>query len=67
MKFLRRMKGITKLNRVRNEDVRKELGIYAMNDKIKQKRTEWRQHINRMNNERLTKQIQEYNHEEDEV
>jgi hypothetical protein len=38
MKFLRRMKGITKLDRVRNEDVRKELGIYAMNDKIKQKK-----------------------------
>jgi hypothetical protein len=51
------VKGITKLDRVRNEDVRKELGIYAMNDKIKQKRTDWRQHIDRMNNERLTKQI----------
>jgi hypothetical protein len=44
MKILRRVKGITKLDRVRNEDVTKELGIYAMN-KIKQKRTEWRQHI----------------------
>ena len=41
--------------------MRKELGIYAMNDKIKQKRTDWRQHIDRMNNERLTKQITEYN------
>jgi hypothetical protein len=37
MKLLRRVKGITKLDRVRNKDVRKELGIYAMNDKIKQK------------------------------
>jgi hypothetical protein len=32
-----------------------------MNDKIKQKRTEWIQHIDRMNNERLTIQIREYN------
>jgi hypothetical protein len=32
-----------------------------MNDKIKQKRTDWRQQIDRMNNERLTKQIPEYN------
>ena len=40
MKFLRRVKGITKLDRIRNEDVRKELRIYAMN-KIKQKRTDW--------------------------
>jgi hypothetical protein len=55
------VKGITKLDRVRNEDVRKELGIHEMNDKIKQKRTDWRQHIDRMNNERLTKQIREYN------
>jgi hypothetical protein len=59
MKFLRRVEGITKLDRVRNEDVRKEFGIYAMNDKIKQKRTEW-QHKDRMNNERLTIQIREY-------
>jgi hypothetical protein len=59
MKFLRRVKGITKLDRVRNEDVRKELGIYAMNDKMQQKRTE-RQHKDRMNNERLTKQTREY-------
>jgi hypothetical protein len=44
MKFLRRVKGLTKLDRVSNEDVRKELGIYAMNDKIKLKRTDWRQH-----------------------
>jgi hypothetical protein len=41
IKFLRHVKGITKLDRVRNEEVRKELGIYAMNDKIKQKRTDW--------------------------
>jgi hypothetical protein len=32
-----------------------------MNDKIKQKRTDSRQHVDRMNNERLTKQIGEYN------
>jgi hypothetical protein len=38
MKFLRRVKGITKLDRVRNEDVRKELGIRAINDKIKRKK-----------------------------
>jgi hypothetical protein len=40
IKFLRRVKGITKVGRVMNEDVRKELEIYAMNDKIKQKRTD---------------------------
>ena len=28
-----------------------------MNNKIKQKRTDWQQHIDRKNNERLTKQI----------
>jgi hypothetical protein len=37
MKFLGRVKGITKLDPIRNEYVRKELGIYAINDKIKQK------------------------------
>jgi hypothetical protein len=35
--FLRRVKGITKLDRVRNEDVRKELGKYETYVKIKQK------------------------------
>jgi hypothetical protein len=29
--------------------------------KTKQKRTDWRQHKDRMNNERLTIQIREYN------
>jgi hypothetical protein len=61
MRFLLRVEGITKLDRVKNEDVRKVLGIYAMNDKIKQNRTDWRKHIDRTNNERLTKQIREYN------
>jgi hypothetical protein len=37
------------------------LGIYAINDKIKQKWTDWQQHIDRINNETLTKQIREYN------
>jgi hypothetical protein len=61
MKFLRHVEGITKLDRIRNVGIRKELGIYAMNDKIKQKRTDWRQHKDRKNNGRLTKQIREYN------
>lgn len=34
MGFLRRIKGCTRMNHIKNEDIRKELGIYNINDKI---------------------------------
>ena len=35
MRFLRRVKGCTRLDRYRNEDIRQELNIYRLTQKIK--------------------------------
>jgi len=60
MRFLRKVQGISRLDRHRNEDVREKLNIYSINDKIKEYRTKWKQHINRMDEDRLTKQVLHY-------
>lgn len=36
MKFLRSVKEYKRLDRIRNEDIRRKLEIYAINDKIKE-------------------------------
>lgn len=60
MKFLRRIKGCTLRDRIRNIDIREELDIYSINDKIKRNKEEWKSHIDRMNENRYPKQIRGY-------
>ncbi|KAJ4434804.1 hypothetical protein ANN_23375 [Periplaneta americana] len=56
MNFLRRTKGCTKLDHIRNGKIRRELEIlYAVNDKIQQHRVGWEQHVQRMEETRLPK------------
>jgi hypothetical protein len=38
MKYLRTVKGCTRLDQIRNEDIRKELGISPLSEKIKEYR-----------------------------
>lgn len=57
MKFLRKTEGCALRDRIRNEDIRAELNIYSMNDRIKQGRIKWKQHVERMEESRITKQI----------
>jgi hypothetical protein len=35
MRFLKSAKGCTRLNKIRNEDTRKESGLFSMNDKTR--------------------------------
>ena len=42
--FLRSVKGCTILGKVRNEDIRKELNIFCIKDKIQQYRQDWLDH-----------------------
>jgi hypothetical protein len=35
MRFLRSVKGCTRLDKIRNEDIRKELGVFSINDRIR--------------------------------
>ncbi|KAF6206398.1 hypothetical protein GE061_017631 [Apolygus lucorum] len=52
MKFLRRVKGCTLRDQIRNEHIREELGVYSVNEKIAEARENGLQHIDRMDDSR---------------
>lgn len=60
MRFLRGVKGCTKRDHLRNEDIRGELGIYNINEKIEEYRENWRSHLNRMGNGRMPASVHNY-------
>ncbi|KAJ4438429.1 hypothetical protein ANN_14374 [Periplaneta americana] len=60
MRFLRRVKGCTRRDLIRNEDIRKELNIYNINDKVEDYKGKWKEHLSRMDNERIPALIQQY-------
>ncbi|PSN38586.1 hypothetical protein C0J52_26011 [Blattella germanica] len=60
MRFLRRVSGHTLWDHIRNTTIREELHIYDLNDKISDMKIQWLQHIDRMDPERLTKQVLHY-------
>jgi hypothetical protein len=56
MRFLRSVKGCTRLDKIRNEDIRKELGVFSINDRTRRYRQDWLEHVERMEEERVPKQ-----------
>jgi hypothetical protein len=44
------------MDHIRNEEIRTELEIYAIQDKITEYRISWSAHLQRMDNSRLPKQ-----------
>jgi hypothetical protein len=60
MNFLRKTRGCTKLNCVRNETVRAEVNMFHIIDVIERYRSSWLQHINRMQDTRLPKKAFQY-------
>ena len=59
MTYLRRVKKITRMDRVRNEVVRQELGSQSVLDYIEQRQLAWWGHLQRMSPNRTPKQIWE--------
>jgi hypothetical protein len=55
MRFLRDVKGCTRQDRLRNEDIRNELGIEPIQDKLSIYRQNWETHLERMSEERIPK------------
>jgi hypothetical protein len=47
MKFLRSVKGCTRIDHIRNAEIRTELEIYAIQDKITEYRIRWSAHLQR--------------------
>jgi hypothetical protein len=45
MKYLRTVKGCTRLDQIRNEDIRNELGISPLSEKIIEYRNTWKANL----------------------
>jgi hypothetical protein len=60
MRFLRSVKGYTRLDKIRNEVIRKELKISGMQDVISKHKQNWINHIERMDNTKLSKHALNY-------
>jgi hypothetical protein len=60
MKYLRTVKGCTRLDQVRNEDIRNELGIFPLSKKIIEYRNKWKAHLQRMEHTRIPPQAYKY-------
>ena len=60
MRFLRSVKGYTRLNKIRSEVIRKELEISRIQDVRSKHKQNWINHIERMDNTRLPKHALNY-------
>jgi hypothetical protein len=60
MKYLRTVKGCTRLDQIRNEDMRNELGISPLSEKIIEYRNKWKVHLQRMEPTRMPLQAYKY-------
>ena len=54
MRFLRPMAGHTLWDKKGSSDIREQLGIFNINDKLTQYKINWREHIQRINYNRLS-------------
>ena len=52
MRFLRPTAGHTLLDKKRSSDIREQLGIFNISDKLTQYKINWREHIQRMDDNR---------------
>ena len=59
MKFLRAIKGKTRRDRIRNEDIRRELNMESMKEKVEKMRLRWFGHVKRMGEDRLPRRMEE--------
>lgn len=59
MKYLRAVKGVSRIDRIRNENIRRELGAKELSTTIDETRLRWFGHIQRMGANRPTRKIWE--------
>jgi hypothetical protein len=60
MCFLRRTAGYTRWDHKRNEDILTELQISRITELIYQYRENWKEHVDRMSSDRISKMILKY-------
>lgn len=59
MRYLRRTLGVRRLDKMRNTDIRQELGTAPLQRKIEEQKLRWFGHLCRMNNDRQVKSVWE--------
>ena len=57
MRYLRRIEGVSRLDRIPNEDIRRRLGVEAVLAVADRKKKEWRERIEGMSQERLVRRV----------
>ena len=57
MRYLRKIEGVSRLDRVPNEDIRRRLGVEAVLAVADRKKKEWRERIEGMSQERLVRRV----------
>jgi hypothetical protein len=60
MKYLRTVEGCTRSDQIRNEDIRNELGISPLSEKIIEYRNKWKTYLQRMEHTRIQLQAYKY-------
>jgi len=60
MRFLRSVTGYTRLDKIRSEDIRQELEIFAIQDVRLKYKQNWINHLERMDNTRNPKYVLTY-------
>jgi hypothetical protein len=60
MKFLRSVAGYTLLDQKRSTDIRSELKIFNLTERIQKQKENWHEHILRMTTDRLPKVLLNY-------
>ena len=59
MRYLRKVKGVTRMDKIRNDIIREELGIESIMQKLDEQKLRWFGHLSRMMDNRPTKIIWE--------
>ena len=54
-----RIEGVTRLDRVRNEDISESLGQVALVGMMKERQRRWKEKVEGLNGDRLAKQVYE--------
>ena len=57
MNVLRRIQGVSRVERTRSEDIRQRLGQESVLDVIRRRQENWKCRMNEMNNDRVTKKV----------
>jgi hypothetical protein len=67
MRFLRRVKGCTRADRIRNVDIRAELNIFNINNRLEENKEKWKQHIDRRTEKKYLNSFYNVNQKEKEI